>query len=570
MSKRKLVITITGEFFPETFPAFRSPRWSRGEEDPLATEMRLFCACERWAYQRLAEGMGRDDIKKAGQVLFGLNSRYADDACLRAQTLRESQRERLNQDIQETTKKLHRARRRLGWSMRKLVAAQARGAVRAVLAEMELAVKGRQARVAAIERELQVLQEHRRQKTLPKVVFGGRWLWRRVCKGRASREEWHAARKGHLYARGDESKGGNPNMKLWWDGEGFRLAVTLSHLSVQKGVDRLGRPVMSQAPRAEGRVWLPEKHREEVRVWLSLGLPYSVLLKRDVGGRYRVHVTLDYGVVPEARWRSGYLAVDTNPDGVALCHVGPGGQPERWPEGFEIPVPAGLDKYEGEFQVRVDPAGFAYIHLPDLADASGDRRTYLLGVLAKAVVAAARAVGKPLALEDLDFGKDRLGTNRRFNRMASNFPYGKMGQALWRRAAKERVPCRLVPPAHTSTIGHWKYQRQYGVTVHEAAALVIGRRAMGLREQIPRALQRRLAELRRQLAQTGHPHVPKEGNGMTRRARAILRRLGKRRIRLYNGLSRKQQEDRRSLWRDFKGLALALRRPRLAGSGKNR
>ncbi len=53
LEKDKFSFTVCGEFFPEVYPNFRSSRWSRGEEDPLATEMRLFCACMRWAFNRL-------------------------------------------------------------------------------------------------------------------------------------------------------------------------------------------------------------------------------------------------------------------------------------------------------------------------------------------------------------------------------------------------------------------------------------------------------------------------------------------------------------------------------------
>jgi len=38
-----------------------------------------------------------------------------------------------------------------------------------------------------------------------------------------------------------------------------------------------------------------------------------------------------------------------------------------------------------------------------------------------------------LAVENLDFGKDRLDTNRKFNRMASNFPFKKTVEAVTRR-----------------------------------------------------------------------------------------------------------------------------------------
>jgi predicted transposase len=207
-------MTVCGEFFPEVYPAFRSGKWSRGEEDTLKTEMRLFCACMRWAFNRLLEGASRDEIKKLGQELFGLNSRYVDDARLRAQAVLDSQKELLELEIEETENKLHRARKKLGLVMRKL-------------AELET---------------------HRENGTIPKVVFGGRKLWKKVCKGRATRKEWWAARKNRLYSRGDETKGGNPNIKVTYREGEFYLAVTISHLSEKVGEDALGRPKMSHAP----------------------------------------------------------------------------------------------------------------------------------------------------------------------------------------------------------------------------------------------------------------------------------------------------------------------------------
>ncbi|GAW28518.1 transposase, partial [Carboxydocella sp. ULO1] len=81
-----------------------------------------------------------------------------------------------------------------------------------------------------------------------------------------------------------ESKGGNPNIKIFYDGQDFRLAVSLSHLSEQTGIDKLGRPRMSQAPRVEGKLWLPEKHRELVQIWLAMKLPYAVELIRTLEG----------------------------------------------------------------------------------------------------------------------------------------------------------------------------------------------------------------------------------------------------------------------------------------------
>ena len=556
-NERKPVITITGEFFPETFPAFRSPRWSRGDEDPTATGMRLFCACMRWAFNRLLEGVSRDEIKKAGQELFALNSRYVDDARLKAGALLDSRKELLVLEIEETEAKLSRARHKLGLAMRKLTKAEKKGAAPGEWEKLRLLVRGRQMRVASLEKKLAELRAYREHGTIPRVIFGGRELWRRVGRGRAAREEWRAVRKNRLYCRGDETKGGNPNMKVTCrDGE-FRLAVTISHLSEQAGEDALGRPKMSRAPRVEGRLWLSEKHRDLVRVWLAMKLPYTVELVRTLEGRYRVHLAFDLGGVPEPDFAKGCRALDTNPDGGALCNAGASGQPEPWPGDLRIPHPGNLGKYEGEFQVITYPGGFIYIRIPDLECARGFRRKYLIGVLAKAIVDAAKFLGKPIALENLDFGKDRLDTSSKFNRMASTFPFAEMVEAVCRRAAKEKVAFTLVPPRHTSTIGYWKYMNRFAVPVHCAAALVVGRRAMGYRERTTRELTRLLDQIKHNLTRKVSS-LPREGEGMTCRVRACLKRL-ERKMTAHNGLTLRQQEAFYSVWHDFKELALALR-----------
>ncbi len=556
--REKFSVTVCGEFFPESYPAFRSPRRSRGEEDPLETELRLFCACMRWAFCRLLEGASRDEVKRKGQELFGLNSRYVDDARLKAQAVLDSQKELLELEIEETEKKLGRARKKLGLAMKKPAKAEEKGAPPEVIEKLRLTVKGRNSRAASLEKKLAELEAHRENGTIPKVVFGGRKLWKRVCKGRASREEWRAARRNRIFSRGDETKGGNPNVKVTYREGEFRLAVTISHLSERTGEDALGRPKMSRAPRVEGRLWLPEKHRDLVRIWLAMKLPYTAELIRTLEGRYTVHLTFDLGGIPEPDFSRGCLALDTNPDGVALCNVSASGYPEPWPEGFSIPYPSNLGKYEGEFQIIPYPNGFLYIRIPELAYASGFRRDYLAGVLAKAVVDTALSLGKPIALEDLDFGRDRLGTNKKFNRMASNFPFAKMVEAVCRRAAKEGLSFKLVPARHTSTIGYWKYAERNAVPVHCAAALSIGRRAMGFKERVTEELKQRLAQIKRGLAQQVSPDRPREGEGMTRRVKAILERLDEE-IPLHNGLTLKRQEAFYSVWHDLRELALTLR-----------
>ncbi|GAH10430.1 unnamed protein product, partial [marine sediment metagenome] len=47
-----------------------------------------------------------------------------------------------------------------------------------------------------------------------------------------------------------------------------------------------------------------------------------------------------------------------------------------------------------------------------------------------------------------------------------------------------------VSPRFTSFIGEYKYAATYGISVHQAAAFVIARRAMGFSEKIPKILLR--------------------------------------------------------------------------------
>src|ERR1700722_13859190 len=47
-----------------------------------------------------------------------------------------------------------------------------------------------------------------------------------------------------------------------------------------------------------------------------------------------------------------------------------------------------------------------------------------------------------------------------------------------------------VNPAFTSLIGLVKFARRYGLSIHQAAALCIGRRFLGASERVPRSLEK--------------------------------------------------------------------------------
>ncbi|MEM2460917.1 MAG: hypothetical protein QXV20_06630, partial [Candidatus Hadarchaeales archaeon] len=119
--------------------------------------MRRFSAAMRYGYNRLLEGEDRRALKKEDGplcTLFRLNTRYADDALLKAEALLTAQRE-------------------LGENPRKVVFGG-----RKLLADL-----------ARLKRSNLPLYERKKA-------------------------EWRERRKGTLYARGDKSKKGNPHLRL--------------------------------------------------------------------------------------------------------------------------------------------------------------------------------------------------------------------------------------------------------------------------------------------------------------------------------------------------------------------
>jgi IS605 OrfB family transposase len=454
-------------------------------------------------------------LKQCLQTDFGLNSRYADDAILKANEVMASQRALIPVEIAETAAKRERTERKRKTSQRK--AERLRKAGREVeAAAVEPAMRGQQLRLAKLEAKLAVYRRHQAEGTIPRKVFGGRRLWRRLCRSTGPeharlRAAWRAARQGRLYSRGDASKGGNPNLRITFGQDGaFALSAAISHLSVKTGHSvyvRQGkvqeRETMSEAPRVEGRLWVPRKH--EALIWdlVLSGRPYAVEVLRAADGRWRAHVSFTPAAAePVCGMGRGVVGIDLNPHGVAVANVGRDGNPEAWPAGLadrlQAETEASLHKYAGEAQVGAAP-GRIWLHVPEMWQADTDRRTYLVGVLAKLGVDAALAVGKPLVREGLDFAKEH-DTNRAFNRYSSNFPYAALTEAVDRRARRFGVPVMLADPAYTSAEGRWRFAPDLGWSVHEAAALCIGRKALGYRCRFPRRLRGRLETVRKALA----------------------------------------------------------------------
>ena len=113
----------------------------------------------------------------------------------------------------------------------------------------------------------------------------------------------------------------------------------------------------------------------------------------------------------------------------------------------------------------------------------------LIGDAVASVVRYAREVGKPIVIEKLDFRQKKAvleGQSRKYSRMLSSFSYGKVKAYFISRGYREGVEVHQVNPAYSSVIGRVKFMERYGLTVHQAAGLVLARRLLGCSERIPR------------------------------------------------------------------------------------
>lgn len=125
-------------------------------------------------------------------------------------------------------------------------------------------------------------------------------------------------------------------------------------------------------------------------------------------------------------------------------------------------------------------------------DITSARTETALQMAAVRIVEQARASGKPVVIEGLDFQLKKQGLQKgragdaKLNKIVSTLAYRKFRATLETRAFKEGVEVIVVNPAYTSFIGKLKYLNQTENSVHQAAGLVIARRGMGLKDPLPR------------------------------------------------------------------------------------
>ena len=313
-----------------------------------------------------------------------------------------------------------------------------------------------------------------------RLCFGSKKLWRKQHhleqNGYASHEEWQQdwrdVRSNEFFVLGsrDETAGcqlcvasvnddGTLTLRLRMpDGLAGRHGkyLVVPNVRFASGHDVVLAALGSNTEYAVYR----RKHGEQEARATRFGQAISYRFKRDAKG-WRVFATTE---LPEVEIttdrRRGAIGVDLNTDHLAVAETDASG---NYVKAWRVPlVTYGKSHHQAEA---------------------------LIGDAVSGVVGYARGVGKPLVVEKLDFRQKKAvleGESRKYSRMLTSFAYGKIKAYFISRGYREGVEIVAVNPAYSSVVGRVKFMERYGLTVHQAAAMVLARRLLGCSERIPR------------------------------------------------------------------------------------
>lgn len=428
------------------------------ECDLMLSKMMLqFSSAMRFAYNEIVRNLNNKDFKpqhldKLISEKYNLNIRQAKDAIEVARQTKQSQVELLDGYIEDLESKIEVILNKLD--------------------NKDLQTQKRDALIRKLDkrlRKLSVYLKHKSFNTLPVVIFGGKENFYKRCKNQISKEEYKQNRNNHFVSRGDKSKKGNPNLRIIVEDNMYFLEIT----TLEKAVNSKGVVSNKLYKKIRTPLYIPVKvskktgkvngynYKEKLLEVVAKEEAYQVELIRK-NGRVYGHVT--FTLDESAKVATGHrnmIGIDTNPNGLALTMIDRTGN-YVW------------HTYLGDHR---------------LLNAKGTIRDNICGELACTAVRIAKVYGAGIAIENLKF-KNNIDVKKKFARVKNQFCYSKLISSVESACYKYGVECNKVLPHYTSRIGLIKYCHQYGMYVHNGAAMVIARRAYGFGENVPKEFKK--------------------------------------------------------------------------------
>ena len=381
-------------------------------------------------------GLNRKDSVEKNKCIFINNSRYMRDAFGQAESIISSQKELLPTYLESARK----SKLKIEGKISKLSRSK-----RNKEKNQEL-VKILHKKAKKIQHQINRLEKHITDGTIPQVVFGGKSSLKLLNKKKITKGQWKNSRSNNLYSVGEKSKGGNENIKLTFIENNIFLINILNPLSGTVG------------SRIQFKVRFPEKMASEIYNYLLTGEAYTVRIIRTLNS-YHVDVTLNakYDVFSKDAFIN-MAGIDINSDNLSVSIAG----------------------WKGNY---ITSKIFKYPQINYLSSRLRDK--IIAETLIKVINFIKSYDVNTIIVEDLSFSHN-FTYNNKLNRILSNFVYSKVLNTLGARCYKEKLMLIKINPSYTSLIGRAKYQKSLSISVHEAAAYVIVRRGMKLNEKIPK------------------------------------------------------------------------------------
>jgi IS605 OrfB family transposase len=316
----------------------------------------------------------------------------------------------------------------------------------------------------AVEKAREIFQSCKSRGQNPKkLIFGGRTLFEKLKKnhlqGKRLKElkrKWKEKRQGTLLSIGAKhiTHKGNLNLRFIPDENGKNNLLLRIALKNRKFIlAKVKRDLSGKSDK-----WA--LFLSKILSWEQF--PYTVELKLKNGQIYGfVRFSLD--VPPQTITKEkGVIGIDVNarPFHLALAEVSTDGN---------------LQSYKSIY----------LSHL--LKYKSRNRKEYEEWLIAHEVIRFAKEKGRAIAIEDIKkLSKGKRGDGKaKLRKILQFFSYRRILKKIESLANQEGIEIVKVSPAFTSVIGMMKYCPQYFIDKDVAGAYVIGRKALGFKEEIP-------------------------------------------------------------------------------------
>jgi len=293
-----------------------------------------------------------------------------------------------------------------------------------------------------------------------KVVFGGKALFEKLCKNRDEKSRkklkrmWKEQRQGTLISVGSKADKGNRLMR-------FESINGKLHLRITTGNREFIYAKVLRKPSNEKDKW----NTFLTMLWESSKskayFPYTVELKLKDG---EIYGNVSFEVPTPEIWLTkeyGVIAIDTNASPLHLALA-------------EVSSDGNLLSYQS-------------ISLHELIGVSKNKKEYQEWLIAHKVVEIAKEKGKAIAIENLKkINRGYRGDGKaKLRKRLHHWNFKSLLSKIERTAKLNGIEVIKVNPAFTSVIGTLKYAPQLGIDKDIAGAYVIGRRALGFKEEIP-------------------------------------------------------------------------------------